>query len=131
MYDGTCGLCAVAVQFVLRHDRRGTLRFAALDSRFGRAVLERHAELSRMDSMVWLEPAHEGTGDRLFVRSGAALRVARYLGGLWRFATVAVIVPRFLRDSLYDLVAGHRHQFTRSGRQCFVPDPEQRARFLP
>ena len=130
LYDGTCGFCAESVQLVLRHDRQGTLRFAALDSPFGRAVLARHPELARVDSVVWCEPATDGAGERLLTRSSAALRVARYLGGPWRLATAAGLIPRFLRDPLYDLVARHRHQLARGGPHCLVPTPDQRARFL-
>ena len=129
LYDGTCGFCAESVQLVLRHDRRGTLRFASLDGTFGRAVLARHPELARVDSMVWLDPARDHTPERLFTRSSAALRVARYLGGFWRLATVVGLMPRPVRDALYDLLARHRHQLTRGGRQCLVPTPDQRARF--
>jgi predicted DCC family thiol-disulfide oxidoreductase YuxK len=131
LYDGTCGFCSESVQLVLRHDRRGTLQFAALDSTFGRAVLARHPDLAVVDSMVWFEPAHGGASERLFTRSAAALQVARYLGGTWRLVTVAELIPRSIRDSLYDLVARHRHQLGRGGQQCLVPRPDQRARFLP
>ena len=131
LYDGSCGFCAESVQLVLRHDRRGELRFAALDSRFGRAVLTRHPELAQVDSMIWVEPARGRTVERVFTRSAAALQVARYLGGAWRLAGVTALIPRVLRDALYDLVARHRHQLTRGGPQCLVPTAEQRARFLP
>jgi predicted DCC family thiol-disulfide oxidoreductase YuxK len=131
LYDGTCGFCAESVQLVLRQDRRRTLQFAALDSTFGRAVLARHPELARVDSVVWVEPAHGGASERLFTRSAAALQVARYLGGAWRLATVTELIPRRVRDTLYDLVARHRHGLVRAGRQCLVPSPDQRARFLP
>jgi predicted DCC family thiol-disulfide oxidoreductase YuxK len=118
------------VQLVLRHDRRRTLRFAALASPFGRAVLSRHPELAGIDSVVWYEPAHDGAGERVLTRSAAALRVARYLGGAWHLAMVAGLIPRFLRDSLYDLVARHRHSLGGGAQQCLVPSPEQRVRFL-
>lgn len=130
LYDGTCGFCAESVQLVLRHDRRGTLQFAPLDGTFGRTVLARHPELAGVDSVVWYQPAVGGTPERLFTRSAAALRVARYLGGYWRLAAVGGLIPRFLRDRLYDLVARHRHSLVRGGPQCLVPTPEQRARFL-
>lgn len=130
LFDGTCGFCAGSVQLVLRHDRRGTLRFAALDSTFGRAVLARHPEFARVDSVVWYEPPHGRVPERLLTRSAAVLRVARYLGGAWRAAAVAGLIPRFLRDSLYDVVARHRHSLVPGARRCMVPSPEQRARFL-
>ena len=130
LYDGTCGFCAASVQLVLRHDRQGILQFAALDSTFGRAVLERHPELALVDSVVWFEPSHGGNGEQLLTRSAAALRVARYLGGAWHLARVAGLLPRFFRDSLYNLVARHRHSLMRGGQQCLVPSPDQRTRFL-
>jgi predicted DCC family thiol-disulfide oxidoreductase YuxK len=130
LYDGTCGFCAESVQLVLRHDRRGTLKFAALDSTFGQAVRARHPELARVDSVVWYEPANGKAGERLFTRSSAALRVARYLGGLWRLVLVTRLIPSVVRDALYDLVARHRHTLTRGGPHCMVPTAEQRARFL-
>ena len=80
--------------------------------------------------MLWLEPAEGREPERLFTRSTAALRVARYLGGMWRLATVVAIIPRFLRDSLYDSMARHRHRLLRGGPRCLIPGPEQSARFL-
>jgi predicted DCC family thiol-disulfide oxidoreductase YuxK len=130
LYDGTCGFCAESVQLVLKHDRTKVLRFAALDSDFGRAVLQRHPELAGIDSVLWVEPSAERTGpERILTQSTAALRVAAYLGGAWRLATVAALVPRGLRDALYRLVAKHRHRLP-GGRQCLVPSVEERTRFL-
>lgn len=130
LYDGTCGFCADSVQLVLRHDRRGDLKFAALDSTFGRAVLARHPELASVDSVVWYQAARGAADELVLTRSAAALRVAQYLGGAWRLAAVAGLIPGFLRDALYDAVARHRHQLGRGGQHCLVPTPEQRARFL-
>jgi predicted DCC family thiol-disulfide oxidoreductase YuxK len=126
LYDGTCGLCAASVQLVLRHDPGGVLRFAPLEGAYGRAVRRDHPELNDVDSMMWVEPGHA----RVFTRSGAALRIARYLGGWWRLALLGWLVPRPLRDAVYRLIARHRHRLTRGGPQCVVPAPEQRVRFL-
>ena len=120
LYDGTCGFCADSVQLVLRHDRRGTLRFASLQGAFGQAVRARHPELSRADTVIWVEPA----------ASDAALRVAGYLGGWFQLARVAAVLPRGLRDAAYNLVARHRHQLSSEGPSCLVPGPDVRARFL-
>jgi predicted DCC family thiol-disulfide oxidoreductase YuxK len=63
LYDGSCGFCAESVQLVLRHDRRGTLQFAALDGTFGREVLARHPELGQVDSVVWYDPGDGRSSD--------------------------------------------------------------------
>jgi predicted DCC family thiol-disulfide oxidoreductase YuxK len=130
LYDGTCGFCAESVQLVLRHDRAGTLRFAALQGAMGAAVRRRHPGLERVDSVVWLEPDGPDGPGRVLTRSDAALRIARYLGGWWHLARVGRLVPRPLRDAAYDLVARHRHRLLAGGPACLVPGPEVRARFL-
>lgn len=130
LYDGTCGFCAESVQLVLRHDRRRTLRFASLQGEFGRRIRSGHPELEGVDSVIWVEPgAERGTG-RILVRSDAALRVARYLGGWWRLALAARALPRSARDAGYDLIARHRHRLIGDGPHCLIPDPDVRERFL-
>ncbi len=127
LYDGTCGFCATSVQWVLRHDRRGTLRFAALQGETARPILATHPELADVDSVVWV-----GEGGDVRVRSAAALAVARYLGGGWSVAArLAALVPSGVSDWGYDLIAKHRHSLTRNGPECLVPTAEERKRFLP
>lgn len=130
LYDGTCGFCAESVQLVLRHDRRQTLRFAALQGEYGTAVRARHHGLGRVDSVIWVEPAGERGPERVLVRSDAALRVARYLGGWFTLARLGAFVPRALRDRAYDLIARHRHQLLAAGPSCLVPSADVRSRFL-
>jgi predicted DCC family thiol-disulfide oxidoreductase YuxK len=126
LYDGTCGFCASSVQWILRHDRRGTLCFAPLQGETARPILAGHPELAEVDSIIWVD------GDTVRVRSAAALAVARYLGGGWAVvARLAALIPRPLRDWGYDLIARHRHKLTANGPECLVPTPEERRRFLP
>ena len=130
LYDGTCGFCAESVQLVLRHDRKRTLRFAALQGAFGRDVRARHPELEGVDSVVWVEPPAEGRPETVLVRSDAALRVARYLGGPFHLARAAKVLPRRVRDTAYGLVARHRHRLASGGPSCLIPPPDVRERFL-
>jgi predicted DCC family thiol-disulfide oxidoreductase YuxK len=132
LYDGTCGFCAESVQFVLRHDRRRqTLRFSSLQGPTAAEIRARHPELDSVDSVIWFEPADGTHPETLLTKSSAALRVLRYLGGVWRpLGALAAIVPRAIRDAIYDLVARHRHRLIRGGPACVVPTPEERNRFL-
>ena len=129
LYDGTCGLCTRLVQWVLRTDRRGVLRFAPLKGELaGRARL-RHPELDQTDSVVWLERA--GSASRVLLRSDAVLHLWTYLGRHWRlFALLGRWVPRPIRNWLYDQVAMRRKQWFGRVDSCEVPKPEQRARML-
>jgi predicted DCC family thiol-disulfide oxidoreductase YuxK len=132
LFDGTCGFCARSVQFVLRHDRRDrSLRFASLQSSIGERLYEQHPELRGVDSVVWLTPAAGMEQELVLVRSAAVLRVLRYLGGVWwLLARIGALVPRAVRDALYDFVARHRHQIIRGDASCLLPSPDERARFL-
>ena len=130
LYDGSCGMCAASVQFILRHERRQTLRFAALQSDAAAAIRARHPELEGVDSMVWIEPAGDGGGERITVRSAAVIEAAKYVGGVWRLAALGQLLPARLRDALYDLIARHRHRVLRAPDQCFLPPPSVRSRFL-
>ncbi|PKL94004.1 MAG: thiol-disulfide oxidoreductase [Gemmatimonadetes bacterium HGW-Gemmatimonadetes-1] len=130
LYDGTCGFCAASVQLVLRHDRTGTLRFASLQGPTGQAAILRHPELAGADSVVWVEPATADHPERVYLRSAAALRTSRYLGGVWHLMRIGWLVPRPLRDAIYDLVARHRHRIPIGADRCDLPAPEARERFL-
>jgi predicted DCC family thiol-disulfide oxidoreductase YuxK len=130
LYDGTCGFCAGSVQFILARDRNGSMRFAALDSVAGRAVLERNPHMRDFDSVLFIEPPKGEQPERVFAHSDAALRAASYLGGPWRLVNVARIIPRPLRDAVYRLIARHRHRLSGARPQCVVPSAGDRARFL-
>ncbi len=130
LYDGLCGFCDGTVQFILRHDRRGTLKFATLQGEFARGVIERHPELAGVDSLVLVERDATSGEEKVYVRSAGALEVARYLGGAWQLARAVGIVPRFLRDWAYDGFARIRYRVFGRYDSCPIPTPEQRARFI-
>ena len=125
LFDGVCNLCNGFVQFIIERDRAGYFRFASLQSEWGRQVLERHTlPTDALDSVVLVR------GDRVHVRSGAVLRIARHLGAAWPLLTIFWIVPRPLRDLIYDWVAANRYRWFGKKDECMIPTPELRARFL-
>ncbi len=109
---------------LIRWDRKHVLRFATLQ---GRTAQERlpasHTEALR--SIVYFD------GAQLLTRSTAALHIAMELGGVWKLAGVFLIVPRFLRDAVYDWIARNRYQWFGKHDTCRVPSPEEQALFLP
>ena len=106
------------------------MRFAALDSEVGRRIRSRHPEVADADSMIWVDNAFDPGLERVAIRSVAGLRIAAYMGGVWRLAALGWLVPRPIRDIVYDFVARHRHQLVRETGQCYLPPPAVRARFL-
>ena len=130
LYDGLCGFCDGTVQFILKRDRRETLRFATLQGDFARDVIARHPEVAGVDSLVLVEPDVASGHEKVYVRFEGALRVARYLGGAWHLARAVDIVPRVVRDRAYDAFARIRYRVFGKYDNCPIPTPEQRARFI-
>mgnify|MGYP001076978280 CR=1 FL=1 len=129
LFDGECGFCSRSVRFILRRDRqRRTLLFAPLSSPIGEAVVERHPRLREMDTVVWFAAGATPTEDVVLVRSDAALRIARYLGGVYAVAAVVGgAMPRVLRDRAYDAVARRRKRLASA---CELPRDGEGARIV-
>jgi predicted DCC family thiol-disulfide oxidoreductase YuxK len=123
LFDGVCNLCNRTVQFVLTHDPEGTVRFASQQSAFGQRARERF-NLPVLQTVVLLE------GDTVYTKSDAALRVSRYLKRPWRWLEVLRVVPRPVRDFVYDLVARHRYRVFGKRDTCWLPRAEWKDRFL-
>jgi predicted DCC family thiol-disulfide oxidoreductase YuxK len=130
LYDGVCGFCSKTVRFVLDHDKRGIMRFAALQSDYGKAVIARHSILQNVDSVALLETSSTTGKERIFIRSTAALRIFAYLGGAWKLFLVAYIIPTSVRDFFYDLFARYRYKIFGKYDSCLIPSKEVGDRFL-
>lgn len=129
IYDADCAFCSSVVRFVLERDRRGTLRFARRGGPAAGHIIGDDNALSDIDSVVWVDRDDTGDPAGIRVRSGAALRLARYLGGAWHLLAALWIVPRPVRDAAYDLVARNRHRVM-GRRRCAVPTADTSHRFL-
>ncbi|WFS01547.1 DCC1-like thiol-disulfide oxidoreductase family protein [Rhizobium tumorigenes] len=125
VFDGHCVFCSAWVRFVLNQDRRGRYRFIAAQTPLGDA-LYRHYGLETRDyeTNMLLE------NGRAYLKSDATLRVLAGLGLPWSLSGVARIVPRGWRDSLYGFIARHRLDIAGRRESCYVPTPQERARFL-
>ena len=131
LYDGVCGLCNGLVQFLLKHDKDGRLRFASLQSDFAEKVLRRHGFDAKDLDTVHVVENYDQPDERVLQRSDAILRAGRELGGFWSASSsVARIVPRALRDLVYRFVATNRYRVFGKYDTCMLPDPSQRSRFL-
>ncbi|MBA2411064.1 MAG: DUF393 domain-containing protein [Gammaproteobacteria bacterium] len=125
LFDGQCNLCNGSVQFVLKHERRARYRFASLRSAAGQALLADHGLLcSGFDSFVLIQ------NGRAYTRSDATLRVAKQLRGLWPVLSVFLVVPRVLRDAIYDFAGARRYRWFGKATTCWVNTPQWRARFI-
>lgn len=125
LFDGVCNLCNSSVDFIVRHDPRGLVKFASLQSRTGRQLLEMAGLPADYDaSLVLVE------GDRFSTSSDAALRVARYLTAPWSWAAIFRVVPRSIRDAVYRWISRNRYNWFGKRDTCRIPTPEERKRFI-
>lgn len=125
LFDGVCGLCNGTVDFLLRHDTRGALRFAALQSESGKRLLaECGLPAEALDSVVLVERG------RCVTESTAVLQALAYLGYPWRVLSVLRVIPQPLRDIVYRYIARHRYAWFGRRDQCRIPTESEHARFL-
>ncbi|WP_020617495.1 thiol-disulfide oxidoreductase DCC family protein [Paenibacillus daejeonensis] len=123
LFDGVCGLCTRSVRFVLKRDQRRQFQFAPLQSPVGQRIVDAH-QAAGADSFMLLQ------NGELYMKSEAALRVGRQLGGLWRLCGLLLFIPRGLRDAVYDWIASNRYRWFGKMDACMRPDPQDRDRFL-
>ena len=125
LFDGVCNLCQGSVQFVLKHDTKRQFLFASLQSVVATELISTFQNTpSRTDSFVLIE---NGT---MYTRSAAALRVCRRLNGVFQLLYGLIIIPAFIRDAVYDVVARNRYKWFGKSQECWLPTPELSARFL-
>lgn len=133
-YDGLCGLCDWFVRFVVARDGLARYRFAPLQGETARLRLGDAVPLEALRTVILEEdPALRttGTAEGLRVRSDAAIAIVAGLSHGWGLVNVFRVVPRALRDWIYDVIARRRYRWFGKREECRVPAPAERERFLP
>jgi predicted DCC family thiol-disulfide oxidoreductase YuxK len=122
-YDGDCGFCNRSVQFILDHERGEDIHFCALQSETAKEFF-REQNLPEPD----LSTFYFWNGKQLYERSSGGLRVASHLKAPYSWLRIFTIVPKFIRNGVYNWIARRRHKL--ASQQCALPTPEQRKRFM-
>jgi|GraSoiStandDraft_1057264.scaffolds.fasta_scaffold71678_2 predicted DCC family thiol-disulfide oxidoreductase YuxK len=125
LFDGVCNLCNRAVQFIIKRDKKKQFLFASLQGKAGSELLKQFdLPVSQSNSFVLIE------NQKAYTRSTAALRVAKKLSGGWSILYGLLILPSFLRDPVYNLIAKKRYRWFGKRDECMIPTLEQKERFL-
>jgi predicted DCC family thiol-disulfide oxidoreductase YuxK len=125
LFDGVCNLCNGAVKFMIKHDHDDRFRFAALQEEAGLELTKKYGiDTAKVDSIVLID------NDKSYVKSTAALHIALYLKGIWPVFHAALIVPRFIRDIVYDIIAKYRYKWFGRKESCMIPTAEIKGKFL-
>ena len=126
LFDGVCNLCNGAVQWIIRRDKEDVFRFASLQSEVGRELTRsRQIDTDRVDSIILIDP-----GVAYYIKSDAALEIARNLKGYKVLPALFGWIPKSIRDGIYDLVARNRYRMFGKKQECMVPTPDLKDKFL-
>lgn len=125
LFDGVCNLCSSSVQFVLKHNGKENVQFASLQSEFAsNALSTSDLPADYLNSLVLLENGNT------YVKSEAALRLAKHLNGIWKLGSVFLIIPKFVSNAVYDWVAKNRYRWYGKKEVCWIPEERWKSRFL-
>ena len=124
LFDGECNFCSFWVNYIIKRDKKDVFRFASLQSEIGQGYLEKHKISSSIDSIVLIEKSTS------YIKSTAALRVLKTLGGFRFIFYGLIIIPTFIRDFFYDIIARYRYSWFGKNDCEFVPSQNFMNKFL-
>ena len=125
LFDGICNLCNGAVQTVIKHDPDGKFQFASLQSDEGQRLLQQYQlPVNNFTSFVLIQNGN------VYTKSTGALKVAKQINGWWKLLSFFIILPKFIRDPVYNWIANNRYKWFGKKDECMIPTPELKARFL-
>lgn len=125
LFDGYCNLCNASVQFFLKHEKQPIIYFSSLQSNVGKELLTRYnIDPITTDSLVFI------INSRAYTKSSAALRITKYMKGLYPMFQILLLIPKFIRDVIYDYISRNRYKWYGKSENCMVPDASIVKRFL-
>ena len=125
LFDGVCNFCNFWIQFALKRDKIGKLRFGSLQGETAHQVLPHYnIDPTILTSVIFIE------NGIVYRESTAALKVCRHLDGGWKLLYVLIIIPAFIRDGIYKWIGKNRYKWFGKQESCMLPTPAQRARFV-
>lgn len=124
LFDGVCNFCNSAVQFIIKHDKKGKFQFAPLQSSIGEKLIASNPELKNLDSVILLQ------NGKVKTESTAALHISKKLDGWPKMFYIFIAIPAPIRNYFYQLFASNRYRFFGKSETCMIPTKEIRDRFL-
>jgi len=125
LFDGVCNLCSSSVQFILKHDTKNQFLFGSLQGKAGQDYLNKfNLPADTFNSFMLID------GEKLYTRSSGALRMLMHLGNGWQLLYAFIIVPKFIRDGIYNFIAKNRYKWFGKKEECWLPAEDMKAKFL-
>jgi len=123
LFDGDCNFCSFWVRFIIERDQKDQFRFASLQSEIGKKMLAENGLNYDLSTVVLF------TNNKIYTKSGAALKIGQILGGIYSLSVLGWVIPQFIRDYGYDVVAKNRKKLLKN-ESCIIPTSEMKNKFL-
>ena len=125
LFDGVCNFCNYWVNFAIKKDRKNKLRFTPLQGETAKQLLLQHnINPTLLSSVIFID------NGKAYTQSSAAIRICKHLNGGWKLFYALIIIPKFIRDFFYNVIARNRYRWFGKKETCMIPTPELRERFL-
>ncbi|MET2985280.1 thiol-disulfide oxidoreductase DCC family protein [Aureibaculum conchae] len=125
LFDGVCNLCNGAVQFIIKRDKSKHFLFASLQSDAAQDILLHfNQKNSDFDSIILIDKGE------IYKKSTAILKITRHLNGFWKYNYALIIIPKFIRDFFYSIIAQNRYNWFGKKESCILPTKDLKMRFL-
>ena len=125
LFDGVCNLCNSSVQFIIKRDKKKQFLFTSLQSDAARDILlQFQLKNSEMHSILLIE------NEKIYQKSDAILKIVKHLNGIWKMSYGFIIIPKFIRDYIYMIIAKNRYRWFGKREVCMIPTKELQMRFL-
>lgn len=125
LFDGVCNLCNASINYVIKHDKNNHFLFGALQSDIGQEIIKKfNIDTKKTDSIILY------ANNNVSYKSSAALKIAGKLGFPQNLITVFFIIPPFIRNWGYDIIAKNRYKWFGKQDSCMIPTAELKARFV-
>ncbi|MBT6834831.1 MAG: DUF393 domain-containing protein [Bacteroidetes bacterium] len=125
LFDGICNLCNSSVQWIIKKDKKTSFRFASIQSKAGISLLsECGLTKNQLYSIVLIE------NNSYRDKSDAIIQICVLIGGIWKLAKIFLIIPKVVRDLLYDYIAKNRYKWFGKRKTCMLPNEDVLSLFL-
>jgi len=125
LFDGVCNFCNHWVNFAIKRDKKKKLRFTPLQGETAKRLLPRyHINPTSLSSVVFID------NEKAYTQSSAALQICKHLDGGWKLLYGLIIVPKFIRDFFYNIIARNRYKWFGKKETCMMPPADWKERFL-
>ena len=126
LFDGICNLCNASVNFIIKNDKKDRFRFTPIQSKVGQQIIkDLNIDTKKTDSIILYSEKKE-----ISYKSTAALLIVKHLGFPRHIMVIFLIVPKFIRNWVYDFIARNRYKWYGKREKCMLPTSELQKKFI-